>query len=157
MKKTLLLIGFILLMVSAYAQTGLFGIKFGAPADSTITMLQKQGLAIVSREATKVNFNGGKVPNLKGLSLYLSSDSTSVNSWNLAYDLSAGPEAGEAVIEALGELHGAYDVLEDYDYDYIWYFPNDKALYVSMFSDSMLLEYTSGNWDDDDYYYYEDW
>ena len=151
----MLIIAIIMLLGVSYAQKSLFDIEFDAPIAATEAMLKAKGFVETSRDGTKINYGTESIPGLSSLELYMNNEQTSVDHWKLYYDISSDPDLESSVLIQLGEIHGEYQVKDDYDYDYVWYYDSGKALYVS--TDAylrMVLNYTEGNWRDDDWYYY---
>ncbi|HRY83342.1 MAG TPA: hypothetical protein P5533_01785 [Candidatus Cloacimonadota bacterium] len=158
MKKALLICSLIMLVSLIFGQKSLYDIAFDAPLAETEAMLKSKGFMEINRVGGDITYNSDTIPNLLLLQIRMNDDKNAVQGWELRYDLSQDSDVEPYVIDMLKEIHGEYQVYNDYDYDYIWYFPNDKALYVSVYSSGRLvLYYTNGNWDDDDYYYYEDY
>lgn len=157
MKKALLMIGLALLATAIFAQSSLYDLAYDAPLNDTVANLKAKGFVEIARTEKQVTLNGGEDPELPLVKLYLNTDSPTVSSWKLEYNLQDQPELAETILASLEALHGECSVTNDYDYDYIWYFADNKALYITLYTgDSLTLDYTYGNWDDDDYYYYYD-
>ncbi len=154
------MLGILLLASAVFGQTSLFDMKYGDSYSQTIARLKSKGFVEVDHSDKHYHLSGGAKSMLPEIMVYLSIDGKSVFSWKVTYDLKSDPAAEKKVIASLVDLHGKYSVKDDYDYNYIWYFPNNKALYVDVYNgDSILLDYTTGNLDDDDlyYYYYEEY
>jgi len=157
MKKALLMIALALLATAFFAQSSLYDLAYDAPLNDTVASLKAKGFVETSRTDKSVNFNGGKDQELPVVKLSLNTDGQSIAGWVLEYNLKDQPDLAETILASLEALHGEASVVADYDYDYIWYFADNKALYVTLYTgDSLTLDYTYGNWDDDDYYYYYD-
>lgn len=156
MKKLLLVFGLLLFVTCIFAQRGLFDIAYGDSIITTITNLEAKGFDVQQEGRTYLvsSQNNSDLPYIK---IYTSNDSLYVYEWGLHYNLNATAQTESLIIAQMVELHGDYDVRNDYDYDYIWYLNNDRAIYVYIVSDDrLIIEYTFGNWDDDDFYYYYD-
>lgn len=157
MKKAFMFSMFIVLIVTAFAQTGMYGIKFGAPVKEMDKQLRGSGFKIKESSESSTTYTNSTLPSLISLELRDSSSNDSVSGWTIKYDIEKDEKVQTNVLAKLKELHGEHDVSDDYDCDYIWYFPNDHALYVTVYPTNIELNYTIGNWDDDEYYYYEDY
>jgi len=157
MKKALLMIGLVLLATVIFAQSSLYDLSYGATLNDTVSKLKAKGFVETARTDQYVTLSGGKDPILPLIKLYFNPDSPNISSWRLDYNLKGNPDLEKTILASLKALHGECTVTDDYDCDYIWYFADDKALYITVYAgDSMTLEYNYGNWDDDDYYYYGD-
>ncbi len=157
MKKLFVFVALLLLASAIFAQSSLYDMKYDDSITATLARLKAKGFVESSKGDSYYIYKGSKDPDLPTIDIYLSSDKTSVISWKLKYDLKGKPNLAELILTSLEALHDEPNVVDDYDYDYIWYFVNDKALYVDHYEgDSLILDYTTGNWDDDDYYYYYD-
>lgn len=155
MKKVLVSLALLLLATAIFAQSSLYDMKYGDSVTATLARLKAKGFVESMKGDGFITYKGAKDPDLPTIDMYLSLDRTSVTGWKMKYDLKTNPVLAELILSSLEALHDAPSVVGDYDYDYIWYFYDDKALYVDHFvNDSLILNYTTGNWDDDDYYYY---
>lgn len=156
MKKAILLIGLILLTGLIFGQKSLFDIEFDASLESADTILKAQGFTEINRVGSTITYSPTDIPDLTQLDLRINPETQLVISWELRYDTRTNEGVVNRVVDQLIAIHGEYQVYDDYDYDFIWYFDTGKAIYVSEYNDGRLvLYYTTGNWDDDDYYYYE--
>ena len=154
MKRILIILGLVLVIGLSYAQKGMFDIEFGAPLTETEVMLKAQGFVESSRTEYMITYTNASLPNLSALDLSMNDEKTQVVRWKLRYDLSLDPEAAEdfvaQIVDQLYVLHGKDPIEYDYDCDYIWYFPDNKVVYVTIYpEDTMLLYYTTGNQEDD--------
>lgn len=155
MKKLTVILALLLLATAIFAQSSLYEMKFGDSVATTLARLKAKGFVESAKGDGFITCKGAKDPKLPTIDIYLSLDKKSVTAWKMKYNLKSKPELADLILTNLKALHNAPSVVDDYDFDYIWYFPNNKALYVDHFAgDSLILNYTSGNWDDDDYYYY---
>jgi len=156
-KKFIVIVALLLLATATFAQSSLYDLKFNDSVTATLARLKAKGFVESSKGDAYYTYKGAKDPELPTIDIFLSQDRASVISWKLSYDLKGKPDLAQFILSSLEALHNAASVIDDYDYDYIWYFPNNKALYVDYYEgDSLVLDYATGNWDDDDYYYYYD-
>ena len=154
----MILLGLLCVAAAMFAQVSLYGLEFGVSATETLARLKALGYEETSREGTIVRFKGGSESGLPDVMVAMGEAGDTVIGWELTYDLNKDPSLAYSIPASLGDLHGNVSTVDSYGIDYIWYFPNDRALYVSrMDSDTMVLWYGPGNWDDDDYYYYGDY
>ena len=154
MKNLLLVFALILLITSVYAQKGMFEISYDDSVSTTIAHLKDKGIELrFDDRIYRGSF--GTEPEASQIIIYPSYDSLTVSQWEIRFNLGDKTKTEVDIIEELKSIHGDYDVYQDYDYDYIWYFPNDRAHYVFITNDGFVnISYTFGNWDEDDYYYY---
>lgn len=158
MKKAMILFGLLLIAATMFAQVSLLGLEFGASATEIVATLNAKGFKEISREGIIVKFQGGSESGLPDITVVLGEIDDTIVGWELTYDLSKDPALVYSIPASLGDLHGNVSVVDAYDVDYIWYFPNDRALYVDeVEGEKMVLWYGPGNWDDDDYNYYGDY
>ena len=150
MKRLSLIIGLILVFGISYAQKSLYDIEFGASIAETEEMLKDQGFQETGRMSTMITYKAKDIPEFISLELFMNDEQTSVARWRLQYKVSADMVVESAVLSQIHEIHGDYQVKDDLDYNYIWYFPTDKALYISTYADGrMVLSYSRGNWEED--------
>jgi hypothetical protein len=153
----LLVLSLILMTGLAFAQTGMFGIEFDSPKADTDKALKAQGFQVKETQEYSTEYTHPKRPDLIGLKVEWSVDNETVMSWIINFDISKKDTTGEAVLAEVEKLHGDDDVTDDFDCDHIWYFDNDKALYMDIYeSTKVVLRYTWGTYDDDEYWYYGD-
>ncbi len=157
MKKVLFVLGMLLLSTAIFAQRSLYDIEFGdvGSAAEMIAKLKAQGFVEIENVENKYILEGQSDSNLPKLEIQFDPSLTHIVVWKAVYNLVAKPELAETILAKLTALHGRCSVKDDYDYDYIWYFPDYKALYVTHTEGvSLILDYTIGDWDEDDFYYY---
>ena len=158
MKRILIIIGLVLVIGLSYAQKGMFDIEYGAPITETETMLKAQGFVESYRADDLISYGKSSISNLTTLDLRMNDEKTQVVGWRVEYDLSLDPETEydfvAETIDQLIEYHGVAQIEYDFDSEYIWYFPDGKALYITVYSgDLMELFYTNGSLEDDTNYY----
>ncbi len=137
--------------------SSLYGIAFGADAEATVLMLKSKGFVEFTRGPKSIHLKRNDNPKLPNIDLDLDEESKFVVGWELYFEPKDNPDILDSILTSLEELHGECDVESDFDADYIWYFPSDKALYLEIYGEGDFnLDYTNGNYDDDeyDYYYY---
>lgn len=159
MNKMMLIVVLLAFCTLAFAQAGMFGIEAGAGADKVDRALKQQGFQVKESSDSKTVYNHPKKANLKSLDVIKDSSTGAVVEWLVLFDISKEDTSGAAILAEIKKLHGDTDVEDDFDADYIWYFSDDRALYVTVDEgDTILLDYASGNYDDDyDWYCYDDW
>lgn len=158
MKRTMLLIAILFTAVFSYAQKGLFDLEFDAIANEALLLIESKGFVETSREGTYIKYESSESANLPILNLNLTVDKAALDSWSFVYDIA--PESPEItnLLQELVDLHGEPDIVDDFDCDYIWYYPNDRAIYVyPATTGQYIVSYTYGNFDEDEFYYYEYW
>ncbi len=156
MKRSVLILSVLLLSALAFAQTGMFDITFDTAFQAVDKELKAKGFVLVPEDETNAVYTHPQKPDLKELAIRYTGDANLISGWTIQWDTTKSSQ--DALLEELKKLHGEPDVEEDFDYDYIWYLENDKALYVDVYtSEEMKMVYTEGNYDDDYYWYYEDY
>ena len=155
MKRILLIIGIILAVGISYAQMNLFDLEFDAPIAATAAMLKAKGFAETARDYTKITYTAKDFPSLLALELYMNDEGTSVAHWRLEFAIASYTDVETSVMNQIKTLHGDWQYEDNFGYDYIWYLPEGKALYVRAYeNDYMELNYTRGNFDDDNRNFY---
>lgn len=157
MKQLIIVVGLLLLATTIFAQRSLYDIQFDdvGSAAEMIAKLKAQGFVETERIENKFILNGPSDSDLPKLELQFDLSLTHIVYWKVVYNLVSKPDLAETILAKLTALHGRRSVEDDYDYDYIWYFPDYKALYVTHTEGvSLILDYTFGDWDEDDFYYY---
>ena len=157
MKKAMFLFMLLVLAATLSAQTGLFGIWYGAKAEDVKALLKSQGFGDGTQNGAEIDYTPPAESKLPKISLTLTDDHTLLSYWSITYYLSDNPDVMLDILSNIAQVHGEASVVADFGVDYIWYFPDNHALYVYEYSDKAVLNYTNGNWDDDDYYWYEEY
>jgi len=157
MNKIVLIFGMLAVAAAVFAQAGMFGVEFGVPVEQVDKALKQQGFQVKESNDVQTVYTHPKQANLTSLEVSRNSDDGTVSMCQIVFDISKTDMSGEAVLAEIEKLHGDPAVVDDFDYDYVWYFENDKALYVDVNDgQTVILMYQDGNFDDDYYWYYED-
>ena len=158
MKRALMIVIVLLFSALVFAQTGMFGIEFNAPLSRVNAALEAAKFTQTELESSSAKYTNNTKPNLISLTVRFEGSEKVISGWTIEWDLSTNTTDDVSILNEIRKLHGETDVEDDFDYDYIWYLENDKALYVLVYpGETMQMNYTEGNYDDDFYWYYEDY
>lgn len=139
MKKIFFLLIFIAMCISAFAQTGLFGLSYLDGKATCTQKLAKQGFKPSPDDPSKYE-NDTEYPTM--IVLYFSPDDLQLVSWLIiaAPETYGGyDEVEEHFINLLQELHG-----EDFEYDWDYleaYWRLDSEHYISSAFDGFMDDY----------------
>lgn len=151
MKKTLLILSFVILAVSIYAQTGLWGIAFDQKIADTKAALKKAGFSIATESETYINATNKSITILKEMNIYFNKETKQVSSWSIYFDRSKATDARDQVMKLVESTNGEYSFYDDEYDEYVWELENGNAIYFSPNSENLTVSYDIF----DDYYY--DW
>lgn len=141
MKKVFITAVFMMLVVLAFAQTGLFGLSYGSSRAKAAEILEERGFS--PAEDGEINlFLADEVSYAKSIRLNLDDDDL-VKGWVVCYTDEVNDDCEEAVIDALVSWHG-----DDYDLDYDW---DDAEYYVWSLENG---KYVEAYWDYDYEYFW---
>jgi hypothetical protein len=158
MKKAMLIAVLLVMTAAMFAHKSMYDLQVGEKFDRVKYILKSKGFGNNDQTGQLITYDGNPDTGLPDLQLAFTAEDSTLASWNIVFDCSKNPERIPQILEELSKLHGAYDYLEEFDVDYIWYFPENRALYVYLYMNGKIsLHYAEGNWDDDDWDYYEGW
>lgn len=151
-KIAALTIMFLMLCISGFAQTGIFGISFGQSAADLDKVMKSKGFTSVVREYEGKVYTNPKINYLVEVQVFMDKTTNKAYTWNAYFyneaDSDKALEAAKALVYA---IHGEEYVWDYWDDVYVWDIGSGKGAYLYLNDDNeWTIEYS--DWDD----YYED-
>ncbi len=156
MKKAMLMAVLLVMTAAMFAQKGMYDLQVGERIDRVKYNLKSKGFGDNDQTGQIITYDGNPETGIPYLQLNFTAEDSTLAAWHIVFDCSKNPDRIPQIMDELGKLHGIWDFMEEFDVDYIWYFPENRALYVDVYNNGRVsLHYAEGNWEDDDWDYYE--
>ena len=155
---------FLLLIMSALvfalgAQTGLFDLSYGDTRETALETLKQNGFEISTDDGTSVDLVPTDNYLVDRIYLTFNSDTSTLESWSIAYNPQEDEDIEQMVMDALISRHGEDYVWDDFYMQYYWSLENDRYVYAGYDYEEIYYwaEYTSSESVPDTEEEEEDW
>jgi hypothetical protein len=143
MKGIILVIAFVMLVASMFAQTGLFGLSYGQTLKEANKILVAKGFKEVRTSDDFVRYSNPKLASLTDLVVNNYGKNGIVSGWTAYYKVNDDPKQMDILRAEIDAIHKTYSSYDNVFEERCWELGNDHAVYLKYLSkDTIIIDYS---------------